>query len=99
MRDLRRRNLHRTTGRSPRSCYRRLGGSSSSSASSSPTLPWSNAEGSSPSFSPNRVKEGQSQISPSSDSLFNVSPISPIIPNREKEMAKTDGRLLPDVIG
>ena len=26
MRDLRRRNLHRTTGRSPRSCYRRLGG-------------------------------------------------------------------------
>ena len=54
-----------------------------SSSSSSPTLPWGTAENSSPSFSPNRVKEGQSQISPSEDSLFNVSPLSPIKPNRE----------------
>ena len=75
-----------------------FGASSSSSASSSPTLPWGTAEGLSPSFSPNRVKEGQSQISPSSDSLFNVSPLSPIIPNREKEMPKPDGRLLPTLL-
>ena len=95
---MRQRNLHRTTGRSPRSYYRRLGGSSSSSASSSPTLPWGTAEGSSPSFSPNRAKEGQSQISQSSDSLFNVSPLSPIIPNREKEMPKPEGRLLPTLL-
>ena len=35
-----------------------FGGLFSSSASSSPTLPWGTAEGLSPSFSPNRVKEG-----------------------------------------
>ena len=54
-----------------------------SSSSSSPSLPWGTADNSSPSFSPNRVKEGQSQISPSEDSLLNVSPLSPIEPNRE----------------
>ena len=75
-----------------------FGGSSSSSASSSPTLSWGTAEDSPPSFSPNRVQEGQSQISPSLDSLFNVSPISPIGPNREKEMPKPDGRLLPTLL-
>ena len=40
-----------------------------SSSSSSPTLPWGTAENSSPSFSPNRMKEGQSQISPTEDSI------------------------------
>ena len=37
----------------------------------------------------NRVKEGQSQISPSADSLFNVSPLSPTEPNRGKRNAPT----------
>ena len=44
------------------------------------------------------MQEGQSQISPSSDSLFNVLQISLIGPNREKEMPKPDGRLLPTLL-
>ena len=40
-----------------------------SSSSSSPTLPWGTAENLSLSFSPNRMKEGQSQISPTEDSI------------------------------
>ena len=75
-----------------------FGWSSSSSSSSSPTLPWGTAENSSPSFSPNRVKEGQSQISPSADSLFNVSPLSPIEPNRENGMPQPNGVLLPTIL-
>ena len=58
-----------------------FGWSSSSSTSSSPTLLWGTAEDSPQSFSPNRVQEGQSQINPS---LFNLSPLSPIVPNWEK---------------
>ena len=73
------------------------GWSSSSSSSSSPTLPWGTAEDSSPSFSPNRVKEGQSQISPSEDSLFNVLPLSPIEPNRENGKPQPNGVLLPTI--
>ena len=69
-----------------------------SSSSSSPTLPWGTAENSSPSFSPNRVKEGQSQISPSEDSLFNVSPLSPIEPNRENGKPQPNGVLLPTIL-
>ena len=46
-----------------------FGLSSSSSSSSSPTLPWGTAEDSSPSFSPNRVREGQSQNTPSEGSV------------------------------
>ena len=98
MGDLRRRNLRRATCRSPRSCCRRLGGRSSSSSSSSPTFPWGTAESSSPSFSPNRVKEDQSQISASADSLFNVSPLSPIEPNRENGMPQPNGVLLPTIL-
>ena len=44
------------------------------------------------------MKEGQSQISPSSDSLFNVSPLSPIDPNRENGMPKPNGMLLPTLL-
>ena len=76
-----------------------FGWSSSSSSSSSLTLPWGTAENSSPSFSPNRVKEGQSQISPSADSLINVSPLSPIEPNRENGIPQTNGVLLPTILG
>ena len=75
-----------------------FGWPSSSSSSSSPTLPWGTAENSPPSFSPNRVKEGQSQISQSLDSLFNVSPLSPIDPNRENRMPKPNGVLLPTLL-
>ena len=46
-----------------------FGLSSSSSSSSSPTLPWGMAEDASPSFSPNRVRKGQSQNSLSEGSL------------------------------
>ena len=70
----------------------------SSSSSSSPTLAWGTAENSSPSFSPNRVREGQSQISPSEGSLFNVSPLSPIEPNRENGMPQPSGVLLPTIL-
>ena len=75
-----------------------FGWSSSSSSSSSPTLPWDMAENTSPSFSPNRVSEGQSQISPSEGSLFNVSPLSPIEPNRENGMPQPSGVLLPTIL-
>ena len=75
-----------------------FGWSCSSSASSSPTLPWGTAENSPPSLSPNHVKEGQSQISLSSDSLFNVSPLSPIDPNRDNGVPKTNGMLLPTLL-
>ena len=50
-----------------------FGLSTSSSSSSSPTLPWGTADDSSPSFSPNQVREGQSQSKPDEGSLFNVS--------------------------
>ena len=59
---------------------------SSSSSSSSPTLPWGTAEDSSPSFSPNRVREELSQNGSGEGSLFNVSPLSPglvVRPTRE----------------
>ena len=69
-----------------------------SSSSSSPTLPWDTTKNSSPSFSPNRVKEGQSQISPSEGSLFNVSPLSPNEPNRENGMPQPNGVLLPTIL-
>ena len=72
--------------------------SSSLSSSSSPTLLWGTAQNSSPSFSPNRVKEGQSQISLSEDSLFNVSPLSPIEPNRENGKPQPNGVLLPTIL-
>ena len=75
-----------------------FGWSSSSSSSSSPTLPWGTADNSSPSFSPNRIREGQSQISPSEGSLFNVSPLSPIEPNRENGMPQCSGVLLPTIL-
>ena len=49
-------------------------------------------------WSPNRVKEGQSQISPSAYSLFNVSPLRPIEPNRENGMPQPNGVLLPTIL-
>ena len=61
-----------------------FGWSSSSSSSSSPTLPWGTAENLSPSFSPNR--------------LFNVSPLSPIEPNRENGMPQPSWVLLPTIL-
>ena len=48
-----------------------------SSSSSSPMLPWGTAEDLSPSFSPNRVREGLSQNVSGEGSLSNVSPLSP----------------------
>ena len=69
-----------------------------SSSSPSPTLPWGTAENSSPPFSPNRVRKGQSQISPSEGSLFNVSPMSPIKPNRENGLPQPSGMLLPTIL-
>ena len=53
-----------------------FGLSTSSSSSSSPTMPWGTADDSLPSFSPNRLREGQSQSEPDGGSLFNVSPLS-----------------------
>ena len=47
-----------------------FGWSSPSSSSPSPTLPWGTAKNSSPTFSPNRVRKGQSQTSPSEGSLM-----------------------------
>ena len=78
-----------------------FGLSSSSSSSSSPTLPWGTAKDSSPSFSPNRVREGQSQNTPSEGSLFNVSPLSPEIvvqPNRENRTTQPEGVKLPTIL-
>ena len=76
-----------------------FGWSSSSSSSSSTTLPWGTAKNSSPSFSPNRVREGQSQNSPSEGSLFKVSPLSPVVlSNRENGMPRPSGVLLPTIL-
>ena len=72
-----------------------------SSSSSSPTLPWGTAEDSSPSFSPNRVREGHSQNIPGEGSLFNVSPLSPglvVRPTREGGAAPSEGVLLPTML-
>ena len=44
------------------------------------------------------MREGQSQISPSEGSLFNVSPLSPIEPNRENVMPQPSGVLLPTIL-
>ena len=65
-----------------------------SSSSSSPALPWGTAEDSSPSFSPNRVREGLSQNVSGEGSLFNVSPLSPglvVRPTREGGAAPSEG--------
>ena len=75
-----------------------FGWSSPSSSLSSPTLPWGTAENSSPAFSPNRLMKGQSQTSPSEGSLFNVSPMSPIEPNRENGLPQPSGVLLPTIL-
>ena len=72
-----------------------------SSSSSSPTLPWGTAEDSSPSFSPNRVREGHSQNVPSEGSLFNVSPLSPelvVRHTREGGVTQPEGALLPTML-
>ena len=72
-----------------------------SSSSSSPTLPWGTAEDSSPSFSPNRVREGHSQNVPGEGSLFNVSPLSPelvVRPTLEGGVAQSEGVLLPTML-
>ena len=80
-----------------------FGLSSSSSSSSSPTLPWGTAEDSSPSFSPNRVREGLSQNGSGEGSLFNVSPLSPgfvVRPTREGGAAPSEwGSVTNDVRG
>ena len=76
-----------------------FGLSSSSSSSSSPTLPWGTAE--SPSFSPNRVREGHSQNVPSEGSLFNVSPFSPELvarPTRKGGATQLEGVILPMMV-
>ena len=73
-----------------------------SSSSSSPTLPWGTAEDSSPSFSPNRVREGLSQNVSGEGSLFNVSPPSPglvVRPTREGGAAPSEGVMLPTMLG
>ena len=78
-----------------------FGLSSSSFSSSSPTLPWGTAEDSSPSFSPNRVREGHSQNIPSEGSLFNVSPLSPELvarPTRKDGATQPEGVLLPTTV-
>ena len=78
-----------------------FGLSSSSSSSSSPTLPWGTAEDSSPSFSPNQVREGRSQNIPGEGSLFNVSPLSPglvVRPTLEGGAAPSAGVLLPTML-
>ena len=72
--------------------------SSPSSSSPSPTLPWGTAENSSPAFSSNRVRKSQSQTSLSEGSLFNVSPMSPIEPNRENGLPQPSGVLLPTIL-
>ena len=89
------RNLRRATCQDSSELLPSFGWSSSSSW---PTLPWSTAENSSPSFSPNRVREDQSQISPSDGSFFDVSPLSPIEPNQEKGMPQPSGVLLPTIL-
>ena len=72
-----------------------------SSSSSSPALSWGTAEDSSPSFSPNHVRDGHSQNVPSEGSLFNVSPLLPEIvvqPTRENGMIQPEGVLLPTIL-
>ena len=72
-----------------------------SSSSSSPTLPLGTAEDSSPTFSPNRVREGHSQDVPDEGSLFNVSPLSPglvVRPTRGSGAAPSEGVLLPTML-
>ena len=78
-----------------------FGLSTSSSSSSSPTMPWGTADDSSPSFSPNRVREGQSQSESDEGSLFNVSPLSPelvVRPAREGGATQPEGMLLPTML-
>ena len=65
-----------------------------SSSSPSTTLPWGTAEDSSPTFSPNRVRDGHSQDIPDEGSLFNVSPLSPglvVRPTRGSGAAPSEG--------
>ena len=72
-----------------------------SSSSSSPTLPWGTAEDSSPTFSPNWVREGHSQDVPDEGSLFNVSALSPglvVRPTRGSGAAPSEGVLLPTML-
>ena len=79
-----------------------FGLSASSSSSSSPTLPWGTAEDSSPSFSPNRVREGPSQNVSGEGSLFNVSPPSPglvVRSTREGGAVPSEGVLFPTMLG
>ena len=79
-----------------------FGLSSSSSSFSSPTLPWGIAEDSSPSFSPNWVREGPSQNASGEGSLFNVSPPSPglvVRSTQEGGAAPSEGVLLPTMLG
>ena len=62
---------------------------------------WGTAEDSSPSFSPNRVREEHSQNVSGEGSLFNVSPLSPgliIRPTREGGAAPSEGVLLPTML-
>ena len=66
-----------------------------------PPPPPGTAEDSSPSFSPNRVREGHSQNIPGEDSLFNVSPLSPglvVRPTREGGAAPSEGVLWPTML-
>ena len=72
-----------------------------SSSSSSPTLSWGTAEDSSPTFSPNRVREGDSPDVPDEGSLFNVSPLSPglvVRPTRGSGAAPSEGVILPTML-
>ena len=72
-----------------------------SSSSSSPTLPWGTSEDSSPTFSPNRVREGHSQDVPDEGNLLNVSPLSPgfvVRPTRGSGAAPFEGVLLPTML-
>ena len=72
-----------------------------SSSSSSPTMPWGMADDSLPSFSPNRVREGQSQSEPDEGSVFNVSPLSPelvVRTAREGGATQPEGMLLPTML-
>ena len=72
-----------------------------SSSSSSPTLLWGTTEDSSPTFSPNRVREGHSQDVLYEGSLFNVSPLSPglvVWPTRGSGAAPSEGVLLSTML-
>ena len=64
-------------------------------------MPWGTADDSLPSFSPNRVREAQSQSEPDEGSLFNVSPPSPqlaVRPAREGGATQPEGMLLPTML-